>query len=77
METYKKQKHRYHLCLFLFINDVDLKTTNRNYYRKSFWIAKNLPFLKHQLCLLILTKFIKCRNFTKYSSDNVFLEELL
>ena len=39
--------------------------------------AKNFPFLKHQLCLLILTKFIKCRNFTKYSSDNVFEYDLL
>jgi len=25
METYKKQKNRYQLCLFLFINNVDLK----------------------------------------------------
>jgi len=25
METYKKQKKRYQLCLFLFSNDVDLK----------------------------------------------------
>ena len=35
METYKKQKNRYQLCLFLFINNVDLKNNNRN-YRKSF-----------------------------------------
>jgi len=26
METYKKQKNRYQLCLFLFINNVDLKS---------------------------------------------------
>jgi len=37
METYKKQKNRYLLCLFLFINNVDLKNRNRN-FRKSFWI---------------------------------------
>jgi len=33
--TYKKTKKRYQLCLFLFINNVDLKDNNRN-YRKSF-----------------------------------------
>ena len=37
METYKKQKNRYHLCLFPFINNVNLKNNNRN-YRKSFRI---------------------------------------
>jgi len=37
METYKKQKNRYLLCLSLFINNVDLKNNNRN-DRKSFWI---------------------------------------
>ena len=37
METYKQQKNRYQLCLFLFINNVDLKNNNRN-YRKSFLI---------------------------------------
>jgi len=31
----KKQKHRYQLCLFLFINNVDLTSNNIN-YRKSF-----------------------------------------
>jgi len=36
MESYKKQKDRYQLCLLLFINNVDLKNNNRN-YRKSFW----------------------------------------
>ena len=35
METYKRNS--YQLCLFLFINNVDLKNNNRN-YRKSFWI---------------------------------------
>jgi len=35
METYKRQKNRYHLRLFLFINSVYLKSNNRN-YRKSF-----------------------------------------
>jgi len=35
METYKKQKNRYQLCLFVFINNVDLKNNNRN-YRKLF-----------------------------------------
>jgi len=30
METYKKQKNRFQLCFFLFINNVDLKN-NRNY----------------------------------------------
>jgi len=35
IETYKKQKNRYQLCLCLFINNVDLKNNNRN-YRKSF-----------------------------------------
>jgi len=35
METYKKQKNRYQLCLFFFINNVDLKNNNRN-YRKLF-----------------------------------------
>jgi len=29
-ETYKKQKNRYKLCLFLFINIVDLKNNNIN-----------------------------------------------
>jgi len=29
--NYIKQKHRYQLCLFLFINNVDLKNNNRNY----------------------------------------------
>ena len=37
METYNKQKNRYQLCLFLFINNVDLKKNNIN-YRKPFWI---------------------------------------
>jgi len=37
METYKKQKNIYQLCLFLFINNVDLKNNNKN-YRKSFGI---------------------------------------
>jgi len=35
METYKKQKNRYQLCSFLFINNVDLENNNR----KSFWIV--------------------------------------
>jgi len=35
METYNKQKNRYQLCLFLFINNVDRKNNNIN-YRKSF-----------------------------------------
>jgi len=35
LEIYKK--NRYKLCLFLFINKVDLENCNRN-YRKSFWI---------------------------------------
>jgi len=35
METYKKQKNRYLLRLFLFINNVDLKNNIRN-YKKSF-----------------------------------------
>jgi len=35
METYKKQKNRYQLCFFLFINNVDLKNININ-YTKSF-----------------------------------------
>jgi len=35
METDKKQKNCYLLCLFLFINNVYLKNNNRN-YRKSF-----------------------------------------
>jgi len=35
METYKKQKNRCQLCLFLFINNVDRKNNNR-YHRKSF-----------------------------------------
>jgi len=30
METYKKQKKRYQLCLFLFINNVDIKNNNKN-----------------------------------------------
>ena len=34
MEIYNKQKNRYQLCLFLFINNVDFKNNNRN-YRKS------------------------------------------
>jgi len=37
METYKKQKNRYQLCLFLFSDSVDLKNNNKN-YRKPFWI---------------------------------------
>jgi len=37
METHKKHKNRYHSCLLLFINNVALKNSNRN-YRKSFWI---------------------------------------
>jgi len=37
METFQKQKNRYQVCLFLFINHVDLKNNNRN-YRKLFWI---------------------------------------
>jgi len=37
MEIYIKQKNRYKLFLFLFINNDDLKNTNRN-CRKSFWI---------------------------------------
>ena len=36
METYKKNRYK---CLFLFINNVDLKNKNRN-YRKSFWIFR-------------------------------------
>jgi len=35
MATYNKQKGRYQLCLFLFINNVDLKNNNRD-YRKPF-----------------------------------------
>jgi len=35
METFQKQKNRYQVCLFLFINNVDLKNNNRN-YRKLF-----------------------------------------
>jgi len=27
--TYKKQENRYQLCLFLFINNVDLKNNNK------------------------------------------------
>ena len=37
MQSYKKQKNHYQLCLFLFISNVDLKNNTRN-YRKSFWI---------------------------------------
>jgi len=33
METYKKQKNRHQLCLFLFINNVDLKYNNRNFQK--------------------------------------------
>jgi len=46
METYK---NRYQLCLFLFINNVDLKNDNRN-YRKSFWIF-SVSELLQQICL--------------------------
>ena len=35
METYKKQKSRCQVCLFLFINNVDLKNNNRNYKKHS------------------------------------------
>ena len=40
IETYKKD--RYHLWLFLFINDADFKNNNKN-YRKSFrtlWVPE-------------------------------------
>jgi len=37
METYKKQKNRYQLCLFVFSNNVDLKNNNKN-FRKPFWL---------------------------------------
>ena len=37
IETWKKQKERYQLCLFLQSNNVDLKKNSRN-YRKPFWI---------------------------------------
>jgi len=37
METYKKQKNPYRLCLFLFINNVDRKNNKIN-YRNSFKI---------------------------------------
>ena len=35
MESYKKQRNRYQLRLFLFINNVDLKNDNRNYRKSS------------------------------------------
>jgi len=31
MESYKNKKNRHRLCLFLFINNVDLKSNNRNH----------------------------------------------
>jgi len=31
MESYKNNKNRHRLCLFLFINNVDLKSNNRNH----------------------------------------------
>jgi len=37
METYEKQINCYQECLFLFIDNDDLKNNNRN-YRKLFWI---------------------------------------
>jgi len=37
METFQKQKNRYQICLFLFINHVDFENNNRS-YRKLFWI---------------------------------------
>ena len=38
METCKKNKNREHMkvCLFLFVNEFDLKNNNR-IYRKPFW----------------------------------------
>jgi len=36
MKTYKKQKNRCQLSLFLFSNNVDLKNNNKN-CRKPFW----------------------------------------
>jgi len=41
METYKKQKNRYQLCLFLFNNNVDLKNNNRN-IEKSFYLGARI-----------------------------------
>jgi len=35
MQPYKKQKKRYHLCLFLFSNNIDFKNNTRN-YEKAF-----------------------------------------
>jgi len=32
MQTYRKQKNRYHLSLFLFSNDVDFKNITRNFW---------------------------------------------
>ena len=37
IETYKKQKNRCQICLFLFINNVDLKNNSINCI-KPFWI---------------------------------------
>jgi len=41
METYK---NRYKLCLFLFMNNVDLKNDNRNYRKpfSIFWVPEQL-----------------------------------
>jgi len=43
VETNKKQENRYQLCLFLFINNLDLKNNNKT-YRKSlilnFWVPE-------------------------------------
>jgi len=37
VETYEKQRNHYQLCVFLFINNVDLKNNNID-YRKLYWI---------------------------------------
>jgi len=37
METYRKQKICYRICLFLFSSNVDLKNNNKH-YRKTLWI---------------------------------------
>jgi len=51
MQTYKKQKNCYQLCLFLFSNNVDLKNNFRN-YRKTI-----LKFLDARIAAINLFQF--------------------
>jgi len=40
MKTYKKQKNRYQVCLFLLINNLDIKLNNSNCRNHSEFSAR-------------------------------------